>query len=46
MLESSKDKAFTEDEILKVLYPTHVGWPIDHTVFNVVIMILEISRKS
>ena len=45
MLEANKDKAFTEEEILRIIYPEHIGWPIDRTVFNVAVMILEYLGK-
>ena len=34
-LDSNKDKAFTEDEILRQLYPDQTAWPIDRIGFIV-----------
>lgn len=44
-LESNKDKAFTEDEILRRLYPEHMAWPIDRTSFNSAVLILAYAGK-
>lgn len=44
-LESNKDKAFTEDEILRQLYPDHTAWPGDRTGFNSAIHILSYAGK-
>lgn len=44
-LESNKDKAFTEDEILRRLYPEHTAWPIDRIGFNSAVLILAYAGK-
>lgn len=44
-LESNKDKAFTEDEILRRLYPEHTAWPIDRISFNSAVLILAYAGK-
>lgn len=45
LLESNKDKAFTEDEILRRLYPEHTAWPIDRISFNSAVLILAYAGK-
>jgi hypothetical protein len=44
-LESNKDKAFTEDEILRRLYPEHTAWPVDRISFNSAVLILAYAGK-
>ena len=44
-LDSNKDKAFTEDEILRQLYPDHTAWPIDRIGFNSAVLILLYAGK-
>lgn len=44
-LESNRDGAFTEDEILRRLYPEHTAWPVDRTSFNSAILILAYAGK-
>lgn len=44
-LDSNRDTAFTEDEILKRLYPSHTDWPIDRTGFNSAIIVLSQAQK-
>lgn len=44
-LESNKDEAFTEDEILRRLYPDHTAWPGDRIGFNSAILILTHTGK-
>jgi hypothetical protein len=44
-LESNKDKAFTEDEILRRLYPDHTAWPGDRIGFHSAILILSHAGK-
>jgi hypothetical protein len=44
-LESNKDKAFTEDEILRRLYPEHTAWPVDRISFNSAALILAYAGK-
>ncbi len=44
-LESNKDKAFTEDDILRHLYPDHAAWPGDRIGFNSAILILSYAGK-
>ena len=44
-LESDKDKAFTEDEILRRLYPEHTAWPVDRISFNSAVLILAYAGK-
>lgn len=45
LLESNKDKAFTEDEILRRLYPDHTAWPVDRISFNSAVLILAYAGK-
>jgi hypothetical protein len=44
-LESNKDKAFTEEEILRRLYPDHAAWPGDRIGFHSAILILSYAGK-
>jgi hypothetical protein len=44
-LESNKDKVFTEDEILRRLYPEHTAWPVDRISFNSAVLILAYAGK-
>jgi hypothetical protein len=44
-LETNKDKAFTEDEILRRLYPEHTAWPVDRISFNSAVLILAYAGK-
>jgi hypothetical protein len=44
-LESNKDNAFTEEEIMKQLYPEHIGWPGDTIAFNTAMLILAYAGK-
>lgn len=44
-LGSDKDKAFTEDEILRRLYPDHTAWPGDRIGFNSAMLILAHAGK-
>lgn len=44
-LESNKDKAFTEDEIIRRLYPQHTAWPVDRVSFNSAVLILAYAGK-
>lgn len=43
--ESNKDKAFTENEILRRLYPDHTAWPDDRIGFNSAVHILSYAGK-
>jgi hypothetical protein len=44
-LESNKDKAFTEEEIMKHLYPEHIAWPGDTFAFSSAMLILAFAEK-
>ena len=44
-LESSKDNAYTEEEIMKHLYPEHIAWPGDTIAFNSAMLILAYAGK-
>jgi len=44
-LESNKDKAFTEEEIIGLLYPDHIAWPGDTIAFNSAMLILAYAEK-
>jgi hypothetical protein len=44
-LGSNKDKAFTEDEILRRLYPDHTAWPGDRIGFHGAMLILAYEGK-
>lgn len=44
-LESNKDKAFTEEEIIGHLYPEHIAWPGDTIAFSSAMLILVYAEK-
>jgi hypothetical protein len=44
-LESNKEKAFTEEEIMKHLYPEHIAWPGDTIAFSSAMLILAYDGK-
>ena len=44
-LESNKDKAFTEEEIIGHLYPDHIAWPGDTIAFSGAMLILVYAGK-
>ena len=44
-LDSNKDKAFTEEEITRHLYPEHIAWPGDTIAFNSAMLILAFAGK-
>jgi hypothetical protein len=44
-LGSNREEAFTEDEILRRLYPEHTAWPGDRIGFNSAILILAHAEK-
>ena len=44
-LESNKEKAFTEEEIMKHLYPEHIAWPGDTIAFSSAMLILAYDEK-
>ena len=44
-LESNKDKAFTEEEIIGHLYPDHIAWPGDTIAFSSAVLILAYAEK-
>lgn len=44
-LESNKDQAFTEEEIMKHLYPEHIAWPGDTFAFSSAMLILAFAGK-
>jgi hypothetical protein len=44
-LGSNREEAFTEDEILRRLYPDHTAWPGDRIGFNSAILILTHTGK-
>ena len=44
-LESNKDMAFTEEEIMKHLYPEHIAWPGDTFAFSSAMLILAFAQK-
>lgn len=44
-LESNKENAFTEEEILGYLYEGHYAWPSDHTAFSSAVLFLAFARK-
>ena len=44
-LESNKDKAFTEEEIMKHLYPEHIAWPGDTFAFSSAMLILAFAGR-
>ena len=39
-LESNKENAFTEEEIMGHLYPEHIAWPGDTIAFGSAMLIL------
>ena len=45
-LESSKDNAYTEEEIMKHMYPEHIAWPGDTIAFNSAMLILAYAEMS
>lgn len=44
-LDSNKDKAFTEEEIVRHFYPDHIAWPGDTFAFNSAMLILAYAGK-
>jgi hypothetical protein len=44
-LESNKDKAFTEEEIITHIYPEHFAWPGDTIAFHSAMLILAYAGK-
>jgi hypothetical protein len=44
-LESNKEKAFTEEEIMGQLYPEHIAWPGDTIAFGSAMLILAYAGK-
>jgi hypothetical protein len=44
-LESNKDEAFTEEEIMGHLYPEHIAWPGDTIAFSNAMLILAYAGK-
>jgi hypothetical protein len=44
-LESNKDMAFTEEEIIGHLYPDHIAWPGDTIAFSSAVLILTYAEK-
>ena len=44
-LESHRDYAYTEEEIMKRLYPEHIAWPGDTIAFNSAMLILAYAGK-
>jgi hypothetical protein len=44
-LESNNEKAFTEEEIMRHLYPEHIAWPGDAIAFNTAMLILAYAGK-
>ncbi len=44
-LESNKEKAFTEEEIMGHFYPEHIAWPGDTIAFGSAMLILAYARK-
>lgn len=45
LLESNKEKAFTEEEIMGHLYPEHIAWPGDTIAFSSAMLILAYAEK-
>jgi hypothetical protein len=43
--DSNKDKAFTEEEIMRHIYPEHIAWPGDTIAFNSAMLILAYAEK-
>ena len=44
-LESNNENAFTEEEIMRHLYPEHIAWPGDTIAFNTAMLILAYAEK-
>jgi hypothetical protein len=44
-LDSHKDTAFTEEEIMGHLYPEHIAWPGDTIAFSSSMLILAYAGK-
>lgn len=44
-LESNNEKAFTEEEIMRHLYPDHIAWPGDTFAFSSAMLILAYAGK-
>ncbi|HJS82059.1 MAG TPA: hypothetical protein VJ742_04405 [Nitrososphaera sp.] len=44
-LESHRDYAYTEEEIMKHLYPEHIAWPGDTISFSSAMLILAYAGK-
>lgn len=44
-LDANKDKAFTEEEIMRHFYPDHIAWPGDTFAFSSAILILAFAGK-
>lgn len=44
-LESNRDYAYTEEEIMKHLYPEHIAWPGDTIAFSSAMLILAYAGK-
>lgn len=44
-LESNRDSAYTEEEIMKHLYPEHIAWPGDTIAFSSAMLILAYAGK-
>lgn len=44
-LESNKEMAFTEEEIMGHLYPEHIAWPGDTIAFRSAMLILAYAGK-
>lgn len=45
LLDSDRNKAFTENEILRQLYPEHIAWPGDRTSFISAASFLAHAKK-
>jgi len=44
-LDSNNQKAFTEEEIMKHIYPEHIAWPGDTFAFSSAMLILAYAGK-
>lgn len=44
-LKSNREQEFTEDEILRGLYPEHTAWPSDRIGFNNAVFLLTYAEK-
>ncbi|HKU50549.1 MAG TPA: hypothetical protein VJP79_11400 [Nitrososphaera sp.] len=44
-LESNREYAYTEEEIMKHMYPEHIAWPGDTIAFNSAMLILAYAGK-